>query len=61
MKVKFSSNESLDGFKKIEVGKGQARLGGMDSINHLLFFLSLVIQVKKVKWALGQQHSSNIY
>jgi hypothetical protein len=27
----------------------------------LLFFLSLVIQVKKVKWALGQQHSSNIY
>jgi hypothetical protein len=48
------------GFKKIEVGKGEARLGGMDSINHLLFFLSLVIQVKKVKWALGQQHLSNI-
>jgi len=46
MKVKFSSNESLDDFKKIEVGKGEGRLGGMAFINHLLFFFPLVIQLK---------------
>jgi hypothetical protein len=61
MKVKFSSNESLDGFKKIEVGKGEGRLGGTTFINHLLFCFSLVIQVKRVKWAFGQQLLSNIY
>jgi hypothetical protein len=38
MKVKLSSNESLDGFMKIEVGKGEGRLGGTAFINHLLFF-----------------------
>jgi hypothetical protein len=57
MKVKFSSNESLDGFKKREVGKGEGRLGGTTFINHLLFCFSLVIQVKRVKWAFGRPHN----
>jgi hypothetical protein len=48
MKVKFSSIESLDDFMKIEVGKGEGRLGGRAFINHLLFFFFFfwVIQVK---------------